>query len=389
MLLFMSKVIALVDCDSFFVSCEQKDNPALKNQPVCTLTSVNAKGVVVSRSRQAKALGIQMGAPYFQIKNEYPNVHFLPVRHERYDEISKKVMTRLKNFSPDVEVVSVDEAYIDLTGVKKLYNKSYTEIIKDIRADILKEVDIPVSIGLSTSKTLAKLASDMAKKTGGIFVIRPEKIFELTQNISIKDVSGIGAQTTRVLEYHDIYLIKDFVQKDPLWIRNNISHTAEKLYYELKGQAISLVDSKISPPQSIQDTKSFDEFTSDKDFLIGCLNYHIHKSSQKLRSWDGYAKEISVTLRTKNFQVYEKNLRLPLKTNSESTLLKAAISLVHQMFSPHVLYRSLGVTLKNLSFGKEKQFSLFDQEKFEDDKISHLIDKIEEKFGKNSIRLGS
>ena len=120
----MKKIIALVDCDSFFVSCEQKDNPVLKNKPVCTLTSVNARGVVVSRSKEAKALGIQMGAPYFQIKDEYNGVYFLPVRHERYEEISSLVMERLKKFSPDVEIVSVDEAFVDLTGLKKLYNKS-------------------------------------------------------------------------------------------------------------------------------------------------------------------------------------------------------------------------------------------------------------------------
>lgn len=385
----MKKVIALVDCDSFFVSCEQKDNPKIKNKPVCTLTGVNSRGVVVSRSKEAKALGIQMGAPYFQIKDEYKGVVYLPVRHERYDEISHEVMTRLKNFSPDVEVVSVDEAFIDLTGLNKLYNKSYTEIIKDIRNDILKHVDIPVSIGLSTSKTLAKLASDMAKKTGGIFVIRPEKIIELTQNILMKDVSGVGIQTTKTLEYYDIITISDFLKKDPVWIRTKISYAAEKLYYELKGEAVTPVDSKISPPQSIQDTKSFDDFSSDKNFLLGRLNYHIHKSSQKLRIWDGYAKEISVTLRTKNFQIFETSLRLPVATNSESTLLKAAQTLVEKLYHPNVLYRSVGVTLKNLSFEQEKQLTLFNQPKLEDDKISHLIDEIENKFGKNSIKLGA
>lgn len=384
----MKKVIALVDCDSFFVSCEQKDNPNLKNKPVCTLTSVNARGVVVSRSKEAKALGIQMGAPYFQIKDSYKKAIFLPVRHERYDEISKEVMQRLQTFSPDVEIVSVDEAFIDLTGLNKFYNKTYTEIIKDIRADILKQVDIPVSIGLSTSKTLAKLASDMAKKTGGIFVIHPNKIFDLTKNILMKDVSGIGSQTGRTLEYHNIITIEDFMKKDPLWIRNKISFMAEKLYYELKGETITPVNSKISPPQSIQDTKSFENFTSDKDFLIGKLNYHIHQASQKLRSWNGYSKEITITLRTKNFQTFETNLRLPLATNSEKTLFKAAQTLIEKMYHPNVIYRSLGVTLKNLSFGQEKQMNLFNQEKFEDDKISHLIDQIEEKFGKNSIKFG-
>lgn len=384
----MMRVIALVDCDSFFVSCEQKARPEFKNRPVCVLTSVNNRGVVVSRSKEAKALGIKMGAPYFQIKAMANEVVFLPARHDWYDKVSADVMAVVKGFSPDVEVVSVDEAFVDLTGMSKFYAKPYTEIIKDIRSKVLKEVDIPVSIGLSTSKTLAKLASDKAKKTGGVFVIRPEKVSEIVENIPMTEVSGVGKATAETLAYENINTIGDFLKKDLLWIKKELGLVGERLKYELMGQAINLVNSKEEKPQSIQDTKSFDEFSNDVDFLHKRVKIHVHQTSQKLRSHDGYCNAISVMLRTKTFQTYEKEIRLSIPTNSERTLLKYAHNLIDMLYKPAVFYRSVGVTLKNLQFGKEAQLTLFDSPKVEDDKVSHLIDALEQKFGKNAIKLG-
>ena len=132
------RIIALVDCDSFFVSCERKDNPDLQGKPVCVMTGGGNKGIIVSRSREAKALGIKMGAPYFQIKDVYKDAICIPARMYRYSQISKQVMEIIKEFSPDVEVTSVDEAYIDLTGLAKAQNTTYTEIIKTIPFSPLK-----------------------------------------------------------------------------------------------------------------------------------------------------------------------------------------------------------------------------------------------------------
>ena len=159
------RYIALVDCDSFFVSCEQADDPELKESPTCVVSGPN--GCVLSRSKEAKQMGIRMGMPLFMAKKEFPNANYICANHDKYHEYSKKVMACLNDFSPDVEVVSVDEAYIDLTGTQRLINKTYSEIVKMIRETILEKTDIPVSIGLSHSKMLAKLASDKAKKTGG------------------------------------------------------------------------------------------------------------------------------------------------------------------------------------------------------------------------------
>ena len=137
-------IIALIDCDSFFVSCERVDNPALQNQPVCVMTGGGSKGIIVSRSKEAKLLGIKMGAPYFQVQKAYPQAVCLPARHHRYAEISRQVMSIIKTFTPDVEEVSIDEAYADLTGLDAVYKTSYADLINKIRRQILTKTKIPV-----------------------------------------------------------------------------------------------------------------------------------------------------------------------------------------------------------------------------------------------------
>lgn len=191
-------VIALVDCDSFFVSCEQSVNSELKGRPVCVMSGRGQ--CVISRSKEAKKLGIRMGMPYFQIEGQMKKATYINANHELYSKISEKVMTILKNFSPKVEVYSIDEAFVDLTGLERLYKKNYLEIAQMIREEVLKHTDIPVSIGVSSSKSLAKLASDKAKTMGeGVFLIGARKIVPLLQNTSIDEIWGIGKNLSILL----------------------------------------------------------------------------------------------------------------------------------------------------------------------------------------------
>ena len=200
------RIIALVDCDCFFVSCERVDNPALCAKPVCVVTNTTNKGIVLSRSKEAKALGIKMWQPMFQLAGLHPSCHYILCRPERYGEISKTVMSVLRSFTPDVEVVSIDEAFMDVTGLNALYGISYTQLITNIRAEVLRRTKVPVSIGLCSSKRLAKLASDKAKETGGIYVIRPtpDTIMEKVGDTPIKEVSGIGKQNAKRLWFNGI-----------------------------------------------------------------------------------------------------------------------------------------------------------------------------------------
>ncbi len=381
-------VIALVDCDCFFVSCERVDNPKLNGKPVCVTTGATSKGIVVSRSNEAKALGIKMGAPMFQLEGKYPNTYYIPARHERYAEISKQVMDVLRDFTPDVEEVSVDEAYMDLTGMSKFYNLTYTNLIKKIRQTVLEKTKVPVSIGLSTSKTLAKLASDKAKKTGGIFVIHPSKIREILKDVDLEEICGINHRTANNFWQKGITSIDEFLDKDPNWVRKAFGINGERLRYELAGVCVSPVNSVEEAPQSIQDTRALEDFTDSLEVLESTLSYHIHRASRRLRKWDGYCGTLGVMLRTKDFHVVDTAIKLEIATNSEQTLLKNAHMLMKKLYKPRTLYRSTGIMLIDLTFGKEQQQSLFEKSEREDDKMSHIIDDLEKKFGKQVVKVG-
>lgn len=380
-------IIALIDCDSFFVSCERKDNPQLIDKPVCVTTGGGNKGIIISRSKEAKALGIKMGAPYFQVKPNFPSAICIPARHHRYSEISKEVMSCIKTFSPDVEVTSVDEAYIDLTSLNKVYHSTYTDIIKQIKQTIWDKVGIPVSIGLSCSKTLAKLASDKAKSNNGIFVIRPDKILDIIGKTAIEDVCGIGRKHSEHMKFNGIFTINDFVKKDNAWIRQAFGINGLNLKSELMGIATSLVNSEQSAPQSIQVTQSFEDFTQSLEYLEHELNGHIHNAGQKLRHWNGFCTSVEVMLKTKEFKYYATETKLANPTNSDQELRIAAMQLLRKLYRPNLIYRSTGITLKNLTYGQIQQ-ALFDETTPHNDKLSHLVDQLEAKYGKGIIKTG-
>ena len=381
------RVIALVDCDCFFVSCERKDNLLLNGKPVCVMTGASSKGIIVSRSKEAKALGIKMGQPYFQVKPNFPTAICIPARHHRYAEISKEVMDTIRTFSPDVEVTSVDEAYIDLTSLDKVYNATYTDIIKKIKQTVWDKVGIPVSIGLSTSKILAKLASDKAKNNGGIFVIPPDKILDIVGEMAIDDVCGIGRKNSEHMKFSGVFTIKDFVEKDNAWIRKAFGINGLSLKSELTGIATSFVNSEPTAPQSIQVTRSFEDFTQNLEYLEHELNGHVHEACQKLRRWNGFCGGVEVMLRTKDFKYYAMEAKLPNPTNGDQEVRIAATRLLKSLYRPNLIYRSTGVTLKYLSYGEVQQ-SLFEETKPHDDKLSHLVDELEAKFGKGIVKTG-
>ena len=189
------KYVALIDCDSFFVSCEQKRNTALKGKPVCVIS--NKEGCVISRSKEAKKMGIRMGEPLFMAKKEHPKGIYIVADHDYYAYVSHQVMDILKNFSPFVQIYSVDEAFVDFTGLKRLYKLNYVNLSVMLRQKISEQVDIPVSIGISSTKTLAKLASDKAKNSkNGIYIIGKRKLEKELPDTKIEEIWGIGRNLT-------------------------------------------------------------------------------------------------------------------------------------------------------------------------------------------------
>lgn len=383
------KVIALVDCDSFFVSCEQKVNPELKGKPVCVLS--NKDGCVISRSKEAKKMGVRMGQPYFLAKNEFPEAVYVSCHHDLYGEISEQVMNVLREISPNVQVYSVDEAFIELTGLERLYKKDYFELAQFIREQIKEKIDIPVSIGVSSTKTLAKLASDKAKESDtGVYLIADNKINSELKNTKIEEIWGIGRNLTLLFKKSGILSAADLVAKDDVWLDKKVGIHALEMKHELLGEIVSPVVNEEKLPKSIQKTGAFGIFTSDLDFIKNQLNYHIHSACRKLRKIDCKAQTIGVMLRTKDFKVFYDKKTLSVPTSFELEISDIAFSLLEKIYSPSVTYRSTGIVLDNLRCNSEEQLFLFSEEALSSkkDKLSNCFDKLEAKFGKDIVQIG-
>ena len=383
------KYIALIDCDSFFVSCERKLNPKLNAKPVCVVSG--SRGCVIARSIEAKEMGIPMGHPLFMAEKEFPKAIYINAKHYEYAQISNQVMSLLKNFSPLVEVYSIDEAFVDLTGLSKLYKKNYYELARYIRDLVAQEVGIPVSVGVSRTKTLAKLASDKSKTTEHhVCIAGKQGLIKLLKTTEIGEVWGIGRRLEPKLRGHGIYTAYDYVQKNDVWLKSRFGKLGLELKYELLGNQINKISTKIQPPKSIMDTKSFPEFSTDLNYLKNELMIHIHSACRKLRRADCKCKTIGVIIKTKEFQTIFEKIDLEHATNFEFEISEYAIPILEKLFNPNTIYRSVGILLENFNSCENEQKTLFEDTSRRDknEKLAKSLDKLEEKFGRNIVTTG-
>lgn len=383
------KVIALVDCDSFFVSCEQKKKPELKGKAVCVLS--NNDGCVISRSREAKKMGIKMGQPYFMAKKDFPKAIYLSADHDYYKEVSDEVMNILKNFSPYAQIYSIDEAFVDLTGLTRFYKKNYYKLAVFLRKKILEEADIPVSIGVSSTKTLSKLASDKSKNMPeGVYLIGKRKIRKELRNTDIEEIWGIGRRLTKNLKRYGILTAEELVTKSDRWLDSKIGIHGIEMKHELSGEMVSAVVNDEKIPKSIQNTRSFGIFTTDFNYIKNELNRHIHTSCRKLRKYNTKCLQIAVMLKTKDFKVYYEKQDLVAPTDFELEISEIAIKLLAKIYNQGVLYRSTGVVLEKIGEQGSEQLSLYSDTTEETKKknLTKCFDKLESKFGKNIVQTG-
>ena len=382
-------IIALIDCDSFFVSCERVLNPELKGLPVSVVSG--DRGCVISRSREAKNLGVPMGIPLFQAVEKYPQCLYISAHHYAYTKLSQAVMAILKEFSPNVEVYSIDEAFVDFTGLTRLYKQNYFKLAKTIQDRILKEVGIPVTIGVSTTKTLAKLASDKAKNTSTrIALVGKNKQEQVLNYTDVQEVWGIGRKLGVKLRGLGVRTALDYIKKDDEWIKKRFGKNGLAIKAELMGIKVSSISNVIELPKSIIDTKSFSEFSSDLQFLKNELMIHIHEVSSRLRKIDCKTNKIGVILKTKDFRTLYLTKDLTSATNFEFEISKEAFPLLEQMYSSDTFYRSVGIVLENFARNSEEQLLLFDQnpKREANEKLGKSLDKLEQKFGRNIVRTG-
>ncbi len=383
------KYIALIDCDSFFVSCERKLHPELKNLPVSVVSG--ERGCVIARSKEAKLLGVPMGIPLFQAIEKYPSVIYISANHYAYTLISKQIMQILKEFSPNVQVYSIDEAFVDFTGLTKLYKKNYFKLAKELQIKILQEVNIPVSIGIAKTKTLAKLASDKSKNTySHICLAGKSKLPELLKHTEIQEVWGIGKKLSLKLRSLGVRSAFDYIQKDDNWIKTRFGKNGLAIKSELLGYMVSPISNEIELPKSISDTKSFLEFSSDLNFLKNELSIHIHDACTRLRKINCKASSIGVILKTKDFRTLYKKSQIQIPLNFEFEISKIAFLILEELYTENTLYRSIGIILEDFNLCSEEQLLLFnnDEKREQKEKLGKSLDKLEEKFGRNIVRTG-
>lgn len=381
------KKIALIDCNNFFVSCEELKNPELIGKAVCVLS--NNDGCVVSRSNEAKKLGVRMGMPYFMAKREFPEAVYLSSDIGYYHNIAVRIREVFYDYSPHVEVYSIDEAFLDLTGLDKMFNMSYFELISKIRDDIKDKIGMPVSIGLAPSKTLAKLAVEKAKKGDFLREITQDNLMDEITNVEIEAIWGVGRKTASKLRSYGIFYVKDLIEKGDDFYKKNFGKIGLELKYELKGFSVLKDVSSDEKPKSLQRTSSFPKFTSDKAYIEESLLRHLHNLCSKLRKYELGARTVVVMLRTKDFKLYIQKKDLDITVNDEYSLNKEVLALLDKMFNPYIIYRSSGVFVERLEDVNTPQLKLFDSVSAEKaKKISEIWDKIENKYGKNVFSIG-
>lgn len=382
----MKKILALADCNNFFVSCEILKNPNLKGKAVCVLS--NCDGCVISRSKEAKMLGVPMGYPLFKAKEEFPNVVYLSSDMKFYHEMSNRVRKILKDFSPVVEVCSIDEAFLDVTGLDKVYDvEGYEQLAKILSANILENTGLPVSVGIANSKILCKIATDKAKKGTFYYYIPFENIEEEISGYSVEKIWGIGRNTASLLKGHGLYTADDILKKDKEFFEHYMGKRGLELKFGLAGEDTMPVSSEEAKPKSIQKTESFRQVTNDKELLKGSILEHLHNACRKMRKYGLLTSEVTVMLRTKDFRILSVTDRVKLPTNAEYLLNEKVVELFEQIYFKNLLYRSSGVYVGDFSEESTKQLSLLDNtDKY--DSISHIWDKIESKHGRGVFSVG-
>ena len=389
-----TKKIALVDCNSFYVSCEKLFNPKLRNKPVVVLS--NNDGCIISRSTEAKALGIKMGEPYFKEKNIIikNNVHVFSSNYSLYGDLSRRVMRTLKRFNSEIEVYSIDEAFLDLSNFP---DNEIENIGKEIRSIVLKWTGIPTSIGIAKTKTLSKVANHIAKKkqSGVVNLIGVENIDPILEKVEINDIWGVGKQLTKFYHQNGIYNAKQLKNKSNTWIKKNSNVLSSRTAMELKGISCIDLETTSSKRKSCVVSRSFGKRVEDFQELKEAIAGYSLNASEKIRSESLVAKSITVFIRTSPFQnrygfySNSKTIDLPMATNNSIEIVKTAVSGLETIFKNGYRYQKAGVMLSHLSDSNNGK-NLFSSEK--DEKINNLmksIDNTNYRYGRSTLSLAS
>lgn len=390
-------MFALVDCNNFYASCERVFKPKLNNQPIVVLS--NNDGCVIARSNEAKAFGIPMGAPAYQFKDTFAkhNIHVFSSNYALYGDMSARVMDTLATFSPDIEIYSIDEAFLKFNGFDTYFNLQ--EYGFNIRKTVTQNTGIPISVGFANTKSLAKVANKIAKKiptqTNHVHSIdTEEKRIKALKWLPIEDVWGIGRQHAKRLQKLNITTAYQFTQLEEDWVKKHMSIVGVRLYNELKGIPCLDLESPASK-KNIATTRSFDKNYTKIEDLSERISTFASSCAEKLRKQKSCCNALMVFVLTnyhrKDLPQYSKNIviKLPYPTNSSITLSKYANIGLKKIFKEGFAYKKAGVIVMDFTPENAKQIMLYDNENPNHQALMHTVDKINHAIGQTKIKLAS
>jgi len=379
---------ALIDCNNFYVSCERVFNPSLNNKPVLVLS--NNDGCVIARSNETKKLGIKMGAPAFKIKSiiDKNNIYLFSTNFALYGDMSSRVMSILYSMFSDIEVYSIDEAFLDLHGYKDL-----NSVGNEIKNKILKYTGIPVSVGIGRTKTLAKIASHISKKTGGVFLLNEGIEDRVLEKISIEKIWGVGRSLEYFFKNNNIKTAKKLRDSNLSWIRQNINIVAEKMIKELRGIPCIKMELELINKKSICTSRTFGKMVTSKNEMLSSIAMYTTRCAEKLRSQNSYANIAQVFIATNPFRKdlpqYSnfKLIKFPVATNDTGEMLKYISKIFNVIYRRGYNYKKAGVILSDIVSSHEVQENIFDKvNRLKSEKMMKTIDQINQKMGRDIVR---
>ena len=390
-----NKIFALVDCNNFYASCERVFNPKLEGKPIVVLS--NNDGCIVARSNEAKALGIPMGAPYFKYKDviNRNNVEVFSSNYTFYGDMSARVMTSLRSITGEIEIYSIDEAFLD---VSEFYYCNLEDTAKEIKKLVQQWTGIPISIGIGTTKTLAKVANRQAKKyeSSDVFDIREEaRRIDILKKIELEDIWGISTKSAQRLRKIGIKNPHELAISDPKVICKAVSVTGERIHYELNGISCIPIE-EVKNKKTIISSKSFGKKVATVEELEEAVSMYAARACEKLRAQESRAQGLHVFLRTSPYLDKERRYTngassyFTIPTSNTSKITKEAKRLTSKLFLPNYEYQKIGVVLLNITDAKNEQYSFYEVEDYDkSDTVMGAIDSVNKKFGNRSIFFGA
>lgn len=389
-------MIALVDINNFYVSCERLFNPTLNHKPVVVLS--NNDGCIISRSNEAKRLGIKMGEPLFKATSiiKQHNVRVLSSNYPLYADISYRVMRLLSTFTDQQEIYSIDESFLSMKGQNHLLDKGSL-----IRKSLYQWLGMPVCVGIGPTKVLAKFSNHCAKKQSiwnGVCVsssLSTQDLNKMMSVVPVEEIWGIGRRLAEKLKAMGVRSVLDLKYSNPNYMKKQFSINMERIVLELNGVQCFDLESNIEPKKEIISSRSFGKPVTRYDELVEAVTTFVSRGARKARAQSTLCSAVSVFVRNSPFNqtetFYGRTMTMPIKpaTNHSHLILQTALKVLPCIYRPGVRYSKCGIVLSSLVESDHSQKDLWSEVPLKQHKLSNVMDKINDRYDKFSLRIAT